>query len=346
MTRTESRAAIFRSEDERYIADDCEPLRRSAVSQEVTLVARTHGSYPGTPLPDGLLPEVRTVGYWDAVRDQRWGLDWHRNEGVEITYLARGSIGFSVGDYETELKPGDLTITRPWQPHRVGAPDVTASKLYWLILDVGIRRPNQFWKWPGWLLWSNDLRDQLTQNLSQNEQPVWHASPEIAMYFEQIGNYIQSSGTNVEVGRLKLYINGLLISLAELLVENQPVLDPRLSSSERTVAVFLSDLQSRCHEEWTLENMALACGLRRTRFIHYCKQITNMSPAEYLTWCRVKLAQEMLGRVPELTVTQVAMNCGFMSSQYFSTVFRQSVGCTPRDFRAQLRLDDSKTARV
>lgn len=335
MTRPESRIAIFRGDEERYIADDCEPLRRSAANQEVVLVARTHGSYPGLPLPDGLLPEVRTMGYWDAVRDQRWGLDWHRNEGVEITYLARGSVGFAVGDHETELKAGDLTITRPWQPHRVGSPDVTASKLYWLILDVGIRRPNQIWKWPGWLLWSNQLRDQLTQNLSQNEQPVWHASPEIASYFEQLGDYIQAGGSDLEGGRLKLYINGLLISLAEMLMENQPVLDPSLSSSERTVAVFLADLPNRCDEQWTLDGMSHACGLRRSRFIHYCKQITNMPPIEYLNWCRVKRAQELLSQVPPPTITQVAMSCGFTTSQYFSTVFRQSVGCTPRDFRAK-----------
>ena len=260
MTHPESRTAIFRSGDERYVADDCEPLRQSAANGEVALVAQTRGSYPGVPLPDGVLPEVRTVGYWDAVRDQRWGLDWHRNQGVELTYLARGSAGFSVGDHVTELKPGDLTITRPWQPHRVGSPGVTASKLYWLILDVGIRRPNQVWKWPAWLLSSNQLRDQLTQNLSQNEQPVWHASPEIASSSSSSVTTFRPAAPTRRWPPEALY-QRFALSLAEMLAESQPVLDPRLSSSERTVAVFLADLHNRCDEQWTLDSMSSACGL-------------------------------------------------------------------------------------
>ncbi len=40
-----------------------------------------------TPAPRsvGRAAEVRTVGYWNAKHDQGWGLDWHRNEGIELT---------------------------------------------------------------------------------------------------------------------------------------------------------------------------------------------------------------------------------------------------------------------
>ena len=56
---------------------------------------------------------------------RRWGLDWHRNEGIEFTWLEQGTLPFATDDVETVLRPGDLTITRPWQRHRVGAPHVT-----------------------------------------------------------------------------------------------------------------------------------------------------------------------------------------------------------------------------
>ena len=36
----------------------------------------------------------------------------------------------------------------------------------------------------------------------------------------------------------------------------------------------------------------------------------------------------------EPEITEIALDCGFSSSTYFSTVFRRYVGCTPRQWRA------------
>ena len=118
------------------------------------------GSYPGLPLPAPDLRELRSIGVWDARTAQHWGLGWHRNEGIELTYLAAGHLDFAVEDRNVALEPGSFTIPRPWQKHRVGDPDVTASRLFWLILDVGVRRPNQAWRWPGWMLLDSALLRQ------------------------------------------------------------------------------------------------------------------------------------------------------------------------------------------
>ena len=108
----------------------------------------------GAKAPPHTLPGVKSLGFWDADHRQDWGLDWHRNEGIELTLLESGRLPFSVDGQDLDLKPGDLTITRPWQLHRVGRPHVTACRLHFLILDVGVRRPHQRWKWPPWLVLS------------------------------------------------------------------------------------------------------------------------------------------------------------------------------------------------
>jgi len=328
--------AVFRTADQRYYADTCVPLREAVERDEVRLVARVHGAYPGAPLSPGRLTEVRSVGYWDAGHDQSWGLDWHRNEGIELTYLARGRVGFAVDNREYLLKSGDLTIARPWQVHRVGNPDVSACRLHWLILDVGVRRPNQRWKWPSWLVLSPDDVASLTTNLSHNEQPVWPADEEVAHYFDRLGEATANYDDRTGESRLKLYINGLLVALAEMLRRNQPLLDPSLSSTRRAVELFLTSLPNQVGEEWTLDSMAAACGLGRSRFTHYCRQITNMSPNEFLSRCRVEAATRLLLGRHDLSITDIAFQSGFDSSQYFATVFRQYEGCSPREFRRRL----------
>jgi AraC-like DNA-binding protein len=328
-----SGVAVFRGDSHTYYADTCEPLKEGVERGEVHLSARVRGGYPGEPLPAGDVAEVRTVGYWDAPNDQLWGLDWHRNEGIELTFLAHGKAAFCVDGHEVLLKSGDLTITRPWQLHRVGNPNVSACKLFWLILDVGVRRPNHPWRWPPWLVWSNADRESLTRNLSHNEQPVWAANDEIAYYFNRLGSAVDNYGETSGDSRLKLYINGLLIALAEMLQREEPTLDPSLSSSQRAVELFLGGLHEHLENEWTVDSMAGACGLGRSRFAQYCKQLTNMSPIEYLTRCRLDAATRLLRNQPALSVTDVALDSGFGSSQYFATVFRQHHGCTPKQFR-------------
>ncbi len=321
------RPVTFRSPSRLFHADSCEPLKKAAADGTVRLAALGRGTYPGGRLPKNDLREVCLVGYWDAASDC--------NEGLELSYTEAGQVPFAIeGGKPFLLEPGQLTITRPWQRHRVGNPHVPASRFHWLIIDVGVRRPNQPWVWPPWLLYSRRGLQHLTTMLRQNEQPVWRADEEIARCFRKLGKAAGLGATSPEaVARLKILINELIIALAEMLERRKPRLDESLSSSERAIRLFLKDLPGRLDEPWTLESMAENCGLGRSHFAACCRQITNVSPMEYLTRCRVDAAAEMLLKSPDMSITDAAFACGFQSSQYFATVFRERLGHSPRGWR-------------
>ena len=86
---------MFRSGATVLEADTCDALAAAAARGEVELSALARAPYPGDPLGDAL-PGIRTVGCWDAREDQGWGLDWHRNEGIELTMLERGRLAFAT----------------------------------------------------------------------------------------------------------------------------------------------------------------------------------------------------------------------------------------------------------
>lgn len=328
-----ARSIIFHDNDQTHHADTCEPLVAAVTAGEVRLEALVRGSYPGRRMPAGILPQVSTVGYWDAARDQAWGLGEHRNEGIEITYLDNGSLGFVVDGQSHPLKAGHLTITRPWQPHRVGNPDVAASRLYWLILDVGVRQPHQPWKWPPWLVLSPADLKELTALLRENEQPVWPGTPEIGRCFRDIGQLIASSRSGgLPVSRLTLLANEVFVCLLDLLRAQAPPRKTSLMLGERSVAMFLERITNELQEPWTLELMAERSGLARTRFAHYCRKLTNLSPMEFLQHQRVEKAKLLLTGSGQ-TITGIAMECGFASGAYFASVFRRHVHCSPREFR-------------
>ena len=329
-----ARVPVFHESDTTHRADTCDPLVAAAAAGEVKLVALARGAYPGDPFPAKMLPQVSSIGYWDALHNQTWGLAEHRNEGIEITYLDNGHLGFVVDGRSHPLSPGHLTITRPWQPHSVGSPQVTASRLYWLILDVGVRQPHRAWTWPPWLVLSRqDLKD-LTSLLRENEHPVWPGTPGIGRCFAALGHLIDGAKAGPPpASRLALGINELLVCVLELLRLHNPPRHLALTLGERSVAMFLDRLQHELDEPWTLDAMAEQAGLKRTRFAHHCRKLTNLAPLAYLQYLRVAMAKRLLTGSQQ-SITTIALDCGFASSAYFASVFRGSTGYSPRGWRS------------
>lgn len=322
---------VYRANGETFVADTCAPLRSAGSRDEIGLWAYGRGTYPGEPMAPDFLPLLMSAGHWEISDDQEWGLGWHRNEGIEVSCVRAGSLDFSCEGEDFDLAADALTITRPWQPHRVGRPNVGPSALTWLILDVGVRRPNQDWEWPDWLPMSSPDLERLTQLLSQNESPVWKANRAMLGAMDTLQRTLKHE-VSQPMARIATSVAQVFIELGDLLESQEPTLDPYLSSTERTVRLFLQTLIENVHEPWTADSMAEACGLGRTRFAYYCRQIVNMSPIEYLRRVRVERAKQLLAGSGQ-TITDVAFLCGFQSSQYFATVFRKHTRMTPAAFR-------------
>ncbi len=322
------RPSVFRQPDSMMYADNCRELQAAAARGEVELHAWTRGSYPGTSLGDRL-PGIRTVGFWDARHRQDWGLGRHCNEGFKIAYLARGSLNLVVDDRTYELAQGQFIVIRPWQLHSIGDPAVDASRLLWVILDGGLRRPSEPCNWPDWLVFSREEADTLSRLLTQNNQPVWDAGADLARAFEALAPILLGRTPQEGETRLKVALNTIMLSLIERMAAQAPKLDPDLSTSQHTVAIFLRRLAFALDEDWTLDAMAEECGLSRTRFSEHCQRLTNMTPKQYLQHLRLEEAARQLNGSGLRSITDIALSCGFSSSQYFSNAYRKRYGCAP-----------------
>ena len=85
----------------------------------------------------------------------------------------------------------------------------------------------------------------------------------------------------------------------------------------------------------TLTDLARDVGLHPTAFCRAFKQSTGLSPHRYLTLLRVARAKEMMAD-RSLTLTQIALDCGFNGSSQFSVAFRRVTGVPPRFHRKSL----------
>lgn len=321
-------------------ANEGTSLWGAALNGEISLASWAHGTHPGHPeLPD-TMPELGGAGVWDARHAQRWGLDWHRNQGVELTFVSRGRLPFACDGQDWDLGAGSLTVTRPWQEHRLGAPTVPASRIVWLILDVDARYPDEPWQWPKWLLFAQQDLSRLEQLLRENPRAVFKGNALARSQFERLATVLAKPGDAGTATRLAIVVNELLLAVLESIEadaaaavegDSERVLSP--AGSRAGVEQFLEQLNSEIAYPWTLAEMAESCGLARTQFSAHCLALTNQSPMQYLQRIRIQAAKDMLRADSHRTVTEIAHLCGFSTSQYFATTFRQLVGVSPSEYR-------------
>ena len=326
----------YRSRRARYEIDQCEPQNRAIASGKIHFQALTKGHYPGTPVPQNILPGLNNIGFWNAGGHQDWGVNPHRNEGIEIMFLETGTMAFAADQKKFNLRAGNFTITRPWQLHKLGAPNIGPGRVHWLILDVGVRRPHQDWRWPKWVVLTTADLAELTRKLRHNENPVWSATPAIAHAFHELARSVGAWSQPHSVSRLATNLNQLLIGILDALTEQQAHEDEGLTSRRRAVEIFLRDLESdRIHpgEPWTLDGMAKQCGMGVTAFSQYCRQLVNTGPVDFLNRCRLERAARQLRQASQLAITEIALANGYNSSQYFATAFARRFRVSPSDYR-------------
>lgn len=315
----------------------CDALAEAVKRGELKLCAYARGCYPGRRLSDDCLQGLSSVGFWDAPCEQSWGLSWHRHEGLEIEFLETGRMDFGVANGELEdVVPGQITITRPWQSHRYGAPHIHAGRLHWFILDVGVYWPNQDWIWPDWIVLSPEDQKRLADLLRYNETTVLFADKSVQKNFLNIARTVALSEGERVISRLAVQINELLLNLLDLLQTNVEELDDSLTTSRRATELFLDELQSNLdslRRPWSVKKMASACGIGQTQFTTYCRQYTNKSPADFLKSARLNAGRELLIGAPEMTIANIAQCCGFGSAEYFATLFKMEFGSAPSEYR-------------
>lgn len=73
-------------------------------------------------------------------------------------------------------------------------------------------------------------------------------------------------------------------------------------------------------------------GFSKFYFSRLFKQFTNVSFYKYVNQKRIEKAAEMLTE-PNISITNVALSCGFESLSSFIRMFKIVKGCTPTEFR-------------
>ncbi len=115
-------------------------------------------------------------------------------------------------------------------------------------------------------------------------------------------------------------------SLAETRDEAAPV---RLAGRTGRVIDFI---RTNFADDLSLDQLSKVGGIGSSTFGRAFRAETGLTPHRYLIKVRVEAACDLLERT-RLPITDIGMRCGFGQPSHFSTMFRQMIGMTPREYR-------------
>ena len=93
----------------------------------------------------------------------------------------------------------------------------------------------------------------------------------------------------------------------------------------------------------TLKELADYAGYSLSRFKALFREVTGQTPAQYISMHKVEQAKELL-RDPDRSITDIAYDLGWSSSNYFCAVFKKYTNISPLHYRRlRMQMDDDGT---
>lgn len=106
--------------------------------------------------------------------------------------------------------------------------------------------------------------------------------------------------------------------------------ETNVSNKNSWIQKAIGIMETRYHEDISIEDIARETGLDRTYFSTLFRKKTGFSPHSYLTQLRIKKASTLL-TINNSTVSEIAVSVG-LDPQNFSRFFKKATGKTPKQY--------------
>jgi AraC-like DNA-binding protein len=135
--------------------------------------------------------------------------------------------------------------------------------------------------------------------------------------------------TILEADGLSLALVALLVRASKSNLRRPP---PHRILSNRMLGRLSEYIEDHLADDFSVSDLSHAAGGSTTEVTSGLRAVTGYSPWQFVVRRRAERAKSLLTS-SQLAITEIALACGFSSSQHFATVFKKQVGTTPSAFR-------------
>lgn len=267
--------------------------------------------------------ELRAIGWSKFDVAEPCGLTTHTHgDAYEICFIKRGTTEWQVGSERFQLLPGDIFLTKPHELHG-GINDVMhPCELYWVQFCLDITN--------GAFAIAPSLAENIDFELRRFSCRQAKANKTIEQHFSRIlESHLKKDDYSIATINASMQL--LLISVINSLVKGQSVPRKENNYSERIQAAHRI-IEDNISTELPISLIAERLGLGLSQFRYIFRKETGFSPVEYINNYRIKLAAGLLTQSKK-SVTDIAFEVGFQSTQYFAIRFKKATGVSPSQYR-------------
>jgi AraC-like DNA-binding protein len=282
---------------------------------------------PVSPSRDRKIADFRTLGMRDILMLGHYvysrahkEVPQHSHGNVfEFCLHDEGIQPFLIEDKEYLLKGGDVLIVRPFETHSSGSNPENRGKLYWFQIKV----PDVS---EGFLNLNPDESRSLFDALAALPSRHFNGGSHLKTYLIKILEIFEGSN---DLKKIELKIWSL-----HFLME---VINGSRNYSEKDISPLMSGILDYINENLSdkilsLSELSHISGLGLSHFKRRFKTEVGISPGNYIIHQKIEKAKNLL-RETRNSITEIAIDVGFSSSQYFATAFMKYTGRTPTSFR-------------
>lgn len=249
-------------------------------------------------------------------------LEYHRDPGHEITVMLKGEAVWLIDDGPTLNVPGGtLGLTQPNVLHRGRHDVIEPCHLIWLCIDFEARNRQQY------LSLTSCEVDRLKSIFTQ----AGNCTSLGSRYLMQLCRQLIHVPAEEEASAfwLRSLLQQITVETGRLLCEQQDAL-----SSEQNFVQTCEDWLKQYYGKagLTVGMMADELGYTERSFFRKFDQKAGISPADFILRYRLGRSQKLLIDSNH-SITDIALNCGFSSSQNFARTFRKFMNKSPSAFR-------------
>lgn len=135
-----------------------------------------------------------------------------------------------------------------------------------------------------------------------------------------------------------LMIHSLILKLIHMLHSDSKYMSHHgklRSSNYEIIERAIGFINENYAQPLQLEDLSKHVSLSPIYFHTSFKAATGRTPHQYLNEVRIKKAANLLVST-DLSLSQIAYECGFSSQSYFSYSFKKTMGLTPRDYMRKM----------
>ncbi len=248
---------------------------------------------------------------------------WH--DDLEYIHVLDGAMGYSINGQEIVLPAGDSLIVNTRQihfGHHCGRQD---CRFLCILFHPSLFTGSEA-----------ILQKEVLPVLEHPCLAYWHfrGADGMGQTAAEIIKRVAALKDESQAG-YELEVIGLLHILWGRLVRQMGELPPTPGSPYTDVELqkdMVSFIYQNYGRKLTLAEIAASGCMSRSKCCQLFQRYLQQSPIDFLNDYRLKVSCNLL-KSTELSITEIALSCGFNHLSYFSKMFIERFGCTPKEYR-------------